>query len=315
MSIPWLLIAAFLGVTAWKAPLGRILRGLLVIAVIAAAGVGFGLIELPTIEEVVTEIGTRLGKWSYLVVGINAFLETGAFIGFIAPGETVVLFGGVLAGAGTIELIPLIAVVWISALLGDVTSYCVGRRYGRDFLLRHGARFRIGEPQVNAVEAFFDRHGQMTVLLGRWVGVIRPLVPFMAGSSRLPFLRFAIVDVIATGIWAIGLCVLGSVFWQNFDELTSIVGRTLLAIGTLIVVLTILVGGVSLRRNPPRARRIDTWLQRQHDEQTLLAVPASLLWATIGRIEQLLRRGRRRPEGRPDTVQQPPDPTDAPNDR
>ena len=67
-----------------------------------------------------------------------AFLETGAFVGLIAPGETTILVGGVIAGQGEIELIPLIGLIWVCAVLGDTTSFLIGRRLGRDFMLRHG---------------------------------------------------------------------------------------------------------------------------------------------------------------------------------
>lgn len=288
----WLVVAAAFALAAWRAPIGSIPRILLGAASIAAMLVGFDIVHLPSIEEVVTEIGTRLGAWTYLLVGVNAFLETGAFLGFLVPGETMVLFGGVLAGEGTIDLVPLILVVWLSALAGDVCAYLIGRRYGRDFLLRHGARFRVGESEIEVVERFFARHGDLTVLLGRWVGVVRPLVPFMAGSSRLGFTRFIVVDIFATLIWAVVLCVLGALFWRNFDQLTSIVGRTLLAFGTLIVVVAVLVGGVSLRRSPARAAAIDRWLAERRDGGNLLARPLGILWALIGRIDQQLRGAR-----------------------
>ena len=67
--------------------------------------------------------GTRSGRWTYLLVGVLAFLETGAFVGLLAPGETFMVFGGVVAGQGRIDLLTLIAIVWTAAILGDVTSF------------------------------------------------------------------------------------------------------------------------------------------------------------------------------------------------
>ena len=298
----WLIVAAVFALFAWRAPIGSVLRILLGGAAIVSLLVGFDVIHLPSLEEVIQEIGTRLGQWTYLLVGVNAFLETGAFLGFLVPGETMVLFGGVLAGEGTIDLLPLILVVWLSAFAGDLCAYAIGRRYGRDFLLRHGARFRVGEAEVSVVEKFFARHGDLTVLLGRWVGVVRPLVPFMAGSSRLAFGRFLLVDIFATLIWAVILCVLGALFWRNFDELTSVVGRTLLIVGTVIVVVAVVVGGVSLRRSPERAAFVDRWLTEQRESGALIARPLEALWALIGRVDALVGRRRRATTGPPATV-------------
>ena len=79
-----------------------------------------------------------------------AFLETGAFVGLVAPGETVVIAGGVIAGQGEIELIPLIGLVWVCAVLGDTTSFYIGRRLGRGFLERHGPQ---GEDHARAARS------------------------------------------------------------------------------------------------------------------------------------------------------------------
>ena len=119
--------------------------------------VGTGVIHLPNIEKLIEDVGTRLGHWTYLLVGVLAFLETGAFIGLVAPGETAVLVGGVVAGQGQISLLVLIAIVWTCAVRGDLTSYTLGRRLGRAWLLRHGDRLKITEERLHQVERFFER--------------------------------------------------------------------------------------------------------------------------------------------------------------
>src|SRR5918998_1420532 len=98
---------------------------------------------------------------------VLAFLETGAFVGLVAPGETVVIAGGVVAGQGEIELLPLIGIVWACAVLGDTTSFYIGRRLGRPFLERHGPRVKITEERLQQVESYLQRHGGKTILIGR----------------------------------------------------------------------------------------------------------------------------------------------------
>lgn len=293
----WLVLALVFLAAAWRMrAFGRTGRLVALLAGILLALVGVDVISLPSLESVVDEVGGRLGDWTYLLVGVNAFLETGAFLGFIAPGETMVLFGGVLAGAGTIDLIPLIAVVWVSSMLGDLASYLIGRRYGREFLLRHGARVRIGDPQVQFVERFFERHGDLTVLLGRWIGVVRPLVPFLAGSSRLPFVRFAAVDVVATFLWSTALCILGSVFWQNFDQVVSLVSRTLFVFAAIVVVGTVVGFAIATRRSERRSAVVEGWLQVQLDEHGVIGRPAAAVWAIVTRVEPRFPGGRARRE-------------------
>src|SRR3954452_10715217 len=103
------------------------------------------LSSLPSLESIIEDLAQALGKWTYLLVGGMAFLETGAFVGFIAPGEFTVILGGVVAGEGTIEILPLIGLVWICAIAGDSVSFLIGSRVGRRFMLEHGPRIRITE--------------------------------------------------------------------------------------------------------------------------------------------------------------------------
>ena len=114
-----------------------------------------------------------------------AFFETGAFVGLIAPGETVMLVGGLIAGQGRVDVFVLIGIAWASAVAGDVTSLYLGRRLGRRFLVKHGPKVSITEERLHAVEGFFDRHGGKAILIGRFVGLVRAIAPFLAGSSGM----------------------------------------------------------------------------------------------------------------------------------
>src|SRR4029078_12522623 len=96
-------------------------------------------------DELLIDIGERLGKCTYVLVGVLAFLETGAFIGLLAPGETALLLGGLVAGQGQGDLLTMIAVVWSCAVAGDLTSFYLGRRLGRTFMVKHGAKVQITE--------------------------------------------------------------------------------------------------------------------------------------------------------------------------
>ena len=203
---------------------------------LAAAGallIGLGVIELPNVEHLIEDAGQALGKWTYLAVGVLAFLETGAFIGLVAPGETTVIVGGLVAGQGVISLYVLIAIVWTCAVLGDVTSYTLGRRLGREFMVKHGARVKITEERLEQVEAFFERRGGATILIGRFIGLVRAIAPFIAGASRMPLRKFLPYDILGAGLWATTFCVLGYVFWRSFDQLTAWVSRGLFAFGAV----------------------------------------------------------------------------------
>jgi undecaprenyl-diphosphatase len=229
-----------------------------VVVVLLVSGV---LPDLPDAKQVIEDIATALGRWTYLLVGVLAFLETGAFVGLVAPGETTVMVGGVIAGQGEISLVVLIGIVWTCAVLGDTTSFFLGRRLGRDFMLRHGPKFKIDEKRLGQVESYFDRHGGKTILIGRFIGLVRALAPFVAGFSGLSYRRFLPFSIIGCGLWATIFSVLGYIFYRSFDKVAAVAGKATFAFGLTVAVI---VAGVyvfrRLRREEDR-RRLVAWIE------------------------------------------------------
>jgi membrane protein DedA with SNARE-associated domain len=215
------------------------------VAVAAAAVYAGGRIGLPGPETVLRDVTGALGAYTYVVVGALAFLETGAGIGLVAPGEIAVMLGGVSAGHGEIQLVPLIVLVWACAFAGDLTTFVLGRRLGRTFLLRHGTRLGLTEQRLEQIERHFAAHGGKTIIVGRFIGLVRAVAPFVAGASNMPARRFIPYTAIASGIWAVTFCVLGFVFWRSLDQLIAIIRQ-----GTfvLVAVVVVAVAGVTLHR-------------------------------------------------------------------
>ena len=177
----------------WRASCSRVGRAIVY---------GSGVVDPPNIEELLLDLGDALGKWSYLLVGALAFLETGAFVGLVAPGETAVIAGGVFAGQGNLELAILLPLVWLCCVAGDCVSFWLGRRLGRGFLLEHGPKVKITEERLVQVEDFFARRGGVTILIGRFIGLVRALAPFVAGASKMPFRKFLPYDIVGCGLWS-----------------------------------------------------------------------------------------------------------------
>jgi membrane protein DedA with SNARE-associated domain/membrane-associated phospholipid phosphatase len=265
--------------------------------VLVAAGAtvyGLGLVHLPNLEELLLNIGSTLGSWTYLLVGGLAFLETGAFIGLVAPGETAMLLGGLVAGQGKIDVITLIAICWTAATLGDLTSFFLGRRLGRSFLVKHGPKVQITEERLHTVEGFFDRHGGKAILIGRFVGLVRAIAPFLAGSSGMPLRRFVPYDVIGAGLWSSTFIVLGYIFWQSFSTLLDYAKKGALALGVVICLVVALIWAMRWLRVPGNRANARTWLARQSRRPAvapvvrvlapvarLVAVPVRFAWERL----------------------------------
>jgi membrane protein DedA with SNARE-associated domain/membrane-associated phospholipid phosphatase len=246
-------------------------RGLFVIA-IAAFLLLRDLLPDFSLEEVVEDLSEGLGDWTYLLVGVLAFLETGAFVGLVAPGEFTVMLGGAVAGQGVISLPLIIAVTWVSAFLGDTVSFMLGARLGRGFLVRHGPRFGITEQRLKQVEEYFARYGGRTIVIGRFIGIVRALAPFIAGTSKMPYGGFAPYSVLGTGLWATAFILIGYFFSQSLDQVTEIVGTGLIVFGITVGVIVGIALLVRYLRKPVNRRRLAEAMERRPHLRPLLGV-------------------------------------------
>jgi membrane protein DedA with SNARE-associated domain/membrane-associated phospholipid phosphatase len=207
-------------------------------------------------EKLLEDLSTSLGDWTYVLVGVLAFLETGAFVGLVFPGETAVLLGGAVAGQGETSIVITIAIVWFCAWAGDTCSFLIGQRLGRDFILKHGPRVRITHERFEQVEAYLKRHGGKTILVGRFIGLVRALAPFIAGSSRLPYRAFVPYSILGTGLWAATFCLLGYVLSNSLDKATEIAGRGIFVFGLVIGVTVAAIVITRFLRSPENRARL-----------------------------------------------------------
>lgn len=220
------------------------------LAAAALAAWGAGVVQPPSLETIAGDVGAQLGAYTYIVVGILALLETGAGVGLVAPGELAVVIGGVTAGQGHTELPVLIAVVWACALAGDLISYWLGRRLGRTFLLRHGHLVRLTPERLAQVERFLGRHGGKTIIVGRFIGLVRSVAPFVAGSSHMPARRFIPATSVASGVWSATFATLGYLFWESFDQAAEIAKDGTFALVAVIAIVALAVMAHRNRRRP-----------------------------------------------------------------
>ncbi|WP_169542369.1 DedA family protein [Solirubrobacter soli] len=207
------------------------------LAVTALALVATGTVQLPDLEHALTDLSETLGTWTYALVGGLAFLETGAFVGLIAPGETAIVLGGVVAAQGEISLPVVLAVAWVAAALGDIASFALGARLGRRFIHRHGPRVGMTAPRVDRVEHFYARHGAKAILVGRFVGIIRAVSPFLAGSSGLKFRAFLPWSLLGTLVWASAFTLVGYAFSESFSQAAGALTHGAFALALVAAVL------------------------------------------------------------------------------
>ncbi|HKB52098.1 MAG TPA: bifunctional DedA family/phosphatase PAP2 family protein [Solirubrobacterales bacterium] len=230
-------------------PEDRQRRRLMIVAIVAAVAAGYYLISriIPhgDLQRLLGDVSHTLGAWTYLLVGVFAFAETGAFVGLVVPGESVMLLGGAVAGQGAINIYLLIAIAWFAAWAGDTTSFFLGGRLGREFVMRNGPRVGISHERFEKVEDYFSRHGGKTIFIGRFISLVRAFAPFIAGSSGMRYRAFVPYSILGTGLWASAHILVGYFFSRSIDTAAKYAGRGAFLLATLIVIV---VGAVVLVR-------------------------------------------------------------------
>ncbi len=188
------------------------------------------------------------GLEAYLIVAALCFGEAALLLGFVLPGETAVVFGGVLAARHHVALLPLVIMVVCCAIVGDSVGYAVGRRFGSRLLHLRPLR---DHPAVERTRAFVARRGAYAVFLGRFTAVFRTLVPGMAGMAGVPYPAFLAANALGGAAWGVAYSLAG-----------YYVGAAVLTTGSkistgIIVAAVVALGGLELRRRlrDHRARR------------------------------------------------------------
>jgi Uncharacterized membrane-associated protein len=191
--------------------------------------------------------------WGYVLVGVLAGLEAAAFLGLVIPGETAMLLGGVLAFTGRAGLPLMMGCGVLGAIIGDSAGYELGRRFG-DPLRRSRLGRGISAARWERAEEYVRRRGGRAVFLGRFVGVLRALVPFVAGASRMPYRTFLPYNALGALIWAPGFVYLGFLAGHSYQRVERVAGRAGLLLGVGVVgVAALAVAARWITRHPDRA--------------------------------------------------------------
>jgi membrane-associated protein len=158
---------------------------------------------------------TELIKWGGLV-GLTGiiFAETGLLVGFFLPGDTLLLTAGMLASAtGEPPLWQMLVFLSIAAIVGDSTGFAIGRRAGPALYSRPNSRFFKQEHLLRA-KAFYDRWGGITIVLARFLPVVRTFAPVVAGIASMNYRRFVLFNVVGGVAWIFSMTLIGYFFGQ-----------------------------------------------------------------------------------------------------
>ncbi|HTP45138.1 MAG TPA: VTT domain-containing protein [Candidatus Acidoferrum sp.] len=143
-----------------------------------------------------------------LLVCIIVFVETGMFVGFFLPGDSLLVTAGVFAGAGHVSLSTLLIFVTLCAIAGDQLGYWIGRVAGQNLYNREDSRF-FKKRHLERAHNFYERYGGKTIILARFVPIVRTFCPPVAGAAKMSYSRYLIYDVAGGIVWVWSMTLLG----------------------------------------------------------------------------------------------------------
>jgi membrane-associated protein len=176
------------------------------------------------------------GGWVYALLFVIVFIETGLVIWPFLPGDSLLFVTGAVAAAGGMDIAAVMAVLVAAALTGDNVNYAIGRWVGpRVFHYEKSRWFNPGH--LARAHAFYERHGGKTIILARFLPIVRTYVPFVAGIGAMPYARYIGFCVAGALLWVVSLCSVGY-FFGNLP----VVKNNLSAVIVLIVLVSVSPG-------------------------------------------------------------------------
>jgi membrane-associated protein len=187
---------------------------------------------------------------AYVVIGTLVFAEAALFVGFVLPGETAVILGGVLAAADRLSLPVLLVLVVVAAIVGDTVGYEVGKRAGPRVLASRPLRRHAS--RLDGARAFLRSRGGSAVLLGRFTAFLRAVMPALAGLSRMPYPRFLAWNAAGGLIWGAGFVLVGYFAGDSYRKVEQVLGRSSAALLAILVLAAAVIWHRRRHRTKPQ---------------------------------------------------------------
>ncbi len=178
------------------------------------------------------------GAWVYALLFLIIFCETGLVVTPFLPGDSLLFVAGTVAAAGAMDVHFLVVLLIVAAILGDTVNYWIGKHVGTRLFQDPDARF-LKREYLDRTHRFYERHGGKTIIIARFVPIVRTYAPFVAGVGAMTYRKFLAYNVIGAIVWVVSLTYAGYFFgnlpWVKANLTLVIVGIILLSISPGIV--------------------------------------------------------------------------------
>jgi len=191
---------------------------------------------------------SEYGLWTYLILFIIIFCETGLVVTPFLPGDSLLFAAGAFAGKEVLQLKILIPLLCIAGIIGDALNYSVGRYFGPKILTTKSSFLKAD--YLAKTQRFYERYGGKTIIIARFIPIVRTFAPFLAGVGQMNYSRFGIFNIAGAILWVVTFCVSGFYF-GNIPLVRKNFTLVILAI-IVISVLPALVEAIRNRKTPAK---------------------------------------------------------------
>ena len=201
------------------------------------------------LDRHLAEVIQQYGVWTYALLFLIVFLETGLVVTPFLPGDSLLFAAGAFAALGALELGPLLLLLVVAAILGDTVNYAIGHYLGPKVF--HYPKSRLFNPDhLRKTHAFYERYGGKTIIIARFVPIVRTFAPFVAGIGAMNYRRFLSYNVLGGALWVL-VCVFAGYLFGNLPFVKKNFSLVILA----IIVISILPAVFEYLRHRAEASR------------------------------------------------------------
>lgn len=162
------------------------------------------------IDEYLEQIIANFGAWSYAILFIVIFVETGLVFFPFLPGDSLLFVAGAFSAIGSFNIVAILLVLWLAAFLGDTANYWIGYFFGQKLI--DSPKIPIKTEHIQKTHQFFAKHGGKSIFLARFVPIVRTMAPFVAGIGKMDYKKFLEFNVAGGFCWTFGFILLGYFF-------------------------------------------------------------------------------------------------------
>jgi membrane-associated protein len=195
------------------------------------------------LDDHLLELTTQYGTWVYAILFAIIFAETGLVVTPFLPGDSLLFAVGSLTALGALDLVTVLFLLTVAAVLGDTVNYWIGARVGPKVFTQKHSRF-FKKEHLDRTHAFYEKYGGKTIVIARFVPIVRTFAPFVAGIGAMTYSKFVAFNVAGGILWVVGL-VLAGYFFGNLSFVQNNFSLVILA----IIIISILPGLVEYLRH------------------------------------------------------------------